>query len=60
MTKTVIGTISTLIIIVGTIYAISDRFVSRTEYTGSMQAIEKRLDRIEQKLDRVIETQGKR
>ena len=60
MTKTVIGTISTLIIIVGTIYAISDRSVSRTEYTGSMQAIEKRLDRIEQKLDRVIETQGKR
>lgn len=55
MTKTVIGTISALVVIIGTTFAISSKFVSREEYTGSMQTIEKRLDRIERKLDRLIE-----
>lgn len=47
------------LVIVGSIvaaaWAVSDRFVNRLEYTGSMVVIEKRLDRIEGKIDRLSE-----
>ena len=45
--------------IVGTIvaatWAVSDHYVPRTEYTGSMIQMERRLDRIENKLDKALE-----
>lgn len=55
MTKTIVGTISAIVVILGTAFAVSSKYVTHTEYTGSMQSIEKRLDRIEHKLDRAIE-----
>lgn len=55
MNKTLIGTISAVVVIVGTMFAVAARYVTQVEYTGSMVSIEKRLDRIERKLDRLAE-----
>lgn len=58
-TKAILGVIVAIVGILGTTFAIAAKFVSQTEFTGSMVAIEKRLDRIENKVDRLIEAQNK-
>lgn len=54
-TKTVLGIIVSLVVMIGTVLSIASNYVNKDEYTGSMIIIEKRLDRIEGKVDRLIE-----
>lgn len=57
----IIGSIAGIMTIVGTVFAVSMQFVSKSTFTefkeGTVAQVEKRMDRMDQKLDMIIEEQ---
>ena len=57
----VIGTIAGIVTIVGTVLAVSMNYISKAQFTefkeGTIVSVEKRMDRMDSKLDTIIEEQ---
>lgn len=61
VSNVVLGTIGGIVAIIGTAFAVSVQFVSKATFSefkeGTIAHIEKRMDGIDSKLDRIIEEQ---
>lgn len=55
MHKQIIATIVAVVAIVGTVFAMSDRYISKATFTEFKDHIVYRLDSIDRKLDTIIE-----
>ncbi len=53
--NTILGTIAALILIVGTLFAMSDRFIAKATFSEFKEHVLYRLDTIDEKLDQLID-----